>query len=67
VAVHPGGRDRTGHGEGIDDLRRCGGVFGIDLIKDAQPILKEGVGRVGAQVGVKRRQGAVIGARLGQG
>ena len=40
------GGDRAFHREGVDDLRRYDGVFGVDAVEKGQHIAEKGVGSV---------------------
>ncbi len=60
------GGDRAFHGEGVDDLGRGGGIFGVDARQKGQDVAKEGVRGSCGQVGVKVGQRAVVGAGLGE-
>ena len=50
-----------GHGEGVDDLRRGGGIFGIDLIEEGEHIAEQGVGVMDGQPGVEAIEGGMVG------
>lgn len=60
------GGDRAFHGEGIDDLRRGGGVFGIHPVEETQHIAKEGIGGVHGEPSGEGGQRAVVRGRLGE-
>ena len=61
------GRGGRGHGEGVDDLRGGGGIFGVDLIEKGQHIAKEGVGVVDGQPGMEAVEGGMVGRGAEQG
>ena len=57
-----GGRHRRGHGEGVNNLGRGGGVFGIDLVEEVHNITEEGVGMMDGEAGMEAVEAGVVGS-----
>lgn len=58
--------DRAFEGEGVNDLRRGRGVFGVDAVKEGEHVGEKGISGVEGEPGVKGGQRGVVRSRLGK-
>jgi hypothetical protein len=62
-----GGSSGRSHGKGVDNLRRGGRLFWLDLIEKGEDIAEEGVGVMDCQPGVKAIERAMVGGGADEG
>jgi hypothetical protein len=55
------GRGWAGHGKGVNDLGRAGGIFGVDAVKKGEDIHKQRGRLMVGQEGVEASERAVVG------